>query len=55
MRKNFEKKVVSESWLVGVDGGCVEMENEKKIRGSILQSYKRKNTLTFIELRVGKG
>lgn len=54
MRKSFEKKIVSESWFVGVDGGCVEMENEKKIRGSILQSYK-KNTLTFIEMRVDEG
>lgn len=55
MRKFFEKKIVPESWFVGVDGGCVEMENEKKIRGSILQTYKRNNMLTFTEMRLGKG
>lgn len=46
MRKSFEK-IVFESWFVGVDSGCVEMEDEKKIRGSILQTYKRKKYINF--------
>lgn len=54
MKKSFEKKIVSESCFVEIDDGCVEMEDEKKIRGSILQTYKRKNMLTSTEMRVGK-